>query len=130
MPIDQTRANQILDAIHGVAVLPAVTTPIRTRLMTANGTATVNGTELATSGGYVAAAGAPSTTWNAAAAGSSSAQAVSVTNMPATTIVGIEEWDSNAVPKRQEFGPLVANKTTASGDTLSFSAGAITSALS
>lgn len=128
--LDQTRANQILDAIHAVTPLPASTAPVRTRYMTANGTATANGTELASSGGYTAGVGAPSTAWAGAAAGSSATSAVvSTTNMPATTVVGIEEWDSNAVPKRQELGALSSSKTTAAGDTLSFAAGAITSAL-
>jgi hypothetical protein len=129
MALDQTRANQILDAIHAVTTLVASTAPIHTRFMTANGSSTSNGTELATGGGYTQGTGAPSATWNAAASGTSSKQALSVTNMPATTIVGIEEWDSAGTPKRQEFGALTASKTTASGDTLSFAAAAVTSAL-
>lgn len=130
MALDQTRANQILEAIHAVTTLVASTSPIRIRYMTANGSATANGTELATSGGYTAGAGAPSVTWAAAASGSEATNAaVTTTNMPATTIVGIESWDSNATPKRQEFGSLTASKTTASGDTLTFASGAITSAL-
>jgi hypothetical protein len=48
--------------------------------------------------------------------------------MPAATTAGIEIW--NGTPARQEFGALTAAKTTAAGDTLSFAAGAITSALS
>lgn len=127
--LDQTRANQILDAIHAVTALVASVAPIRTRLMTANGSATANGTELASSGGYTAGTGAPSSTWGAAASGSSAKAALSVTNMPATTINGIEEWDSAGTPKRQELGALTTPKTTAAGDTLSFANGAITSAL-
>lgn len=129
MALDQTRANQILDAVHAVTALPVSTAPIRTRLMTVNGSATTNGTELTTGGGYTSGTGAPSATWGAAGTGTSAKGAVSVTNMPAATIVGIEEWDSNATPKRQEFGPLSTAKTVAAGDTLSFAAGAITSAL-
>lgn len=130
--LDQTRANQILDAIHGVTTLVATTTPTKIRLMTAVGSATTNGTELATSGGYTAgSAGGISVTWAAAASGSDATSAIaSVTNMPATTINGIEIWDSNATPKRQELGSLTTPRTTASGDTLSFASGAITSALS
>jgi hypothetical protein len=130
MALDQTRANQLLEAIHGVTALTATTTPTRVRLMTAVGTATTNGTELATSGGYTSGAGAPSVTWAAAATGSEATNAiVSVTNMPVATINGIEIWDSNATPKRQELGSLTTPRTTASGDTLSFASGAITSAL-
>lgn len=130
MALDQTRANQILEAIHGTTALTATTAPTRVRLMTAVGSATANGTELATSGGYTAGTGAPTVTWAAAATGSQASNAiVSVTNMPATTINGIEIWDSNGTPKRQELGNLTTPRTTASGDTLSFASGAITSAL-
>jgi hypothetical protein len=54
---------------------------------------------------------------------------VAQTNMPVATVTSIELWDSNATNKRLEFGNLTASKTTASGDTLSFASGAITSAL-
>ena len=47
--------------------------------------------------------------------------------MPATTINGIEIWDS--VPQRHELGDLTTPRTTASGDTLSFASGAVTTAL-
>ncbi len=126
MPITQARCNQILDAIHAVATLAASVAPIRTRFMTANGTATTPGTELASGGSYVAGTGAPSTTWGAASAGASSATATQA-NMPATTIVGVEEWDSAGSPVRQEYGALNQNRTTNAGDTLTIS---LTSALS
>lgn len=130
MALDQTRANQLLEAIHAVTALTASTSPTRVRLMTTVGSATANGTELATSGGYTSGAGAPSVTWAAAATGSEATNAiVSVTNMPATTINGIEIWDSNGTPKRQELGSLTTPRTTSAGDTLSFASGAITSAL-
>jgi len=129
--VPAVRAAQILDAIHAVTVLPASTAPIRTRYMTANGSGTAAGTELATSAGYTSGVGAPATTWaagvsTAAPATAQNSVAVSTTNMPATTVVGIEEWDSAATPVRQEWGALSANKTTNAGDTLSFAAGAIT----
>lgn len=131
MALTQARANQILDAIHAVTTLAPATSPIHIRLMTAAGSATAAGTELATSGGYTSGAGAPTTTFGAAATGSSATTvATTITNMPATTITAIELWETNATtPFRQEFGNLTASKTTASGDTLSFAVGAITSAL-
>lgn len=129
MTLDRTKANNLLDGIHAVAAFTAVTSPIKIRLMTAVGSATANGTELATGGSYVAATGI-TVTWDAASAGSANNQACSQTNMPAATITGIETWDSNATPKRQELGTLTASRTTSSGDTLSFAAAAITSALS
>jgi hypothetical protein len=131
MALDQTRANEILTWMHGGAATTALTAPIRVRLMTANGTATANGTEVATGGGYTAAAGAPTVTYAAAAAGSQATNAaVNVTNYPRVeTVVGIEIWDSTGTPKRVEWGALAASKTMAIGDTLSFASGAITSAL-
>jgi hypothetical protein len=99
--------------------------------MTANGSASANGTELATGGGYTAGTGQPVSFAAATAASpsvSGSSAVVSFTNMPAATTAGIEIW--NGTPARQEFGALTAAKTTAAGDTLSFAAGAITSALS
>lgn len=130
MALDQARANAILSAMHGGSAF-SVTGLIRTRLMTAIGSATANGTELATSGGYTAGAGAPTiASWAAASAGSqATSAAVTVTNMPAATITAVELWDSAGTPVRIEFGALTASKTTVAGDTLSFAAGAITSAL-
>jgi hypothetical protein len=129
MALDQTRANQILDAIHGVATLTATTAPIKLRLMTgATINATTNGTEIAASAGYTALG--QTITMGSASAGSSSNSLISWTNMPATAVIhAIEIWDSNGTPKRQLWGILTADKATALGDTLSFSAAAITSAL-
>ena len=130
MALDQARANEILTGMHGGS-FTAYTAPIHVRIVTANGTATANGTEVATGGGYTSGTGAPSVTFAAAAAGSQATNAaVNITNYPrAETVVGIELWDSTGTPKRIEWGALAASKTMASGDTLSFASGAITSAL-
>lgn len=131
MALSDTRRNNILDAIHGVAGFTAVTAPIRCRFLTANGTATANGTEVATGGGYTAGAGAPSVTWGAASAGSAAnTAAITVTNWPrAETVVGLELWNSNTTPFREEFGALTASKAMQAGDTLSIAIGALTDAL-
>lgn len=134
MSLDQAFAQKIQDHTHGGTALAQPTTPFRCRQMTTNGTSTTNGTELATSGGYTAGTGAPTVAFSAATAAtpsvSATSGAVTITNMPAATTVGIEIWNSNATPSRQELGALTASKTTAAGDTLSYAAGAITSALS
>lgn len=105
-----------------------ITTPIKVRLMTANGSDTSAGTELGTSGGYTA--GGSTITWNTVSAGASSNSAdVSWTNMPATTITGIEIWSSDGTPKRLWYGAMAANKTTASGDTFTLPAGQVTVSL-
>jgi len=127
--LDQTRANQLLDAMHGVTSLAATTAPIKIRLMTVMGSAAVNGTELASGGSYVILTGLSPLTMSAASAGSSSNSAISQANMPAATIAAIEVWDSAATPKRQMLGTLTTARTTVAGDTLSFAAAAITSAL-
>lgn len=126
--IDQTRANEVLTLLNTGAGGPSITTPIKVRLMTASGSDTANGTELATSGGYTA--GGSTVTFAAAASGSQASNAaVTWTNMPAATIVGVETWDSTATPKRTFWGPLTANKTTNAGDTLTIASGSLTVSL-
>lgn len=127
--LDQTFSNRLLDSSVGTA-FTAPTTPITCRLMTANGTNTANGTELATGGGYTSGTGAPQVTFAAASAGSKASNvAVTVTNMPATTINGVELWDSEATPIRLWWGPLTAAKTTNSGDTFTIASGSLTLAM-
>lgn len=128
--LDQTFSNRLLDASTAGGTFTATTGPGTCRLMTANGTNTTNGTELATSGGYTAGTGAPSVTFAAASAGSkASSVAVTVTNMPATTINGVELWDSAATPIRLWWGALTAPKTTNSGDTFTIASGSLTLAM-
>lgn len=130
--LDQTHANAILDASfdRSGASVRLSTGPMHCRYMTANGSAISNGTELATSGGYTAGSGAPTFTTAAASAGSeASNSAVTTTNMPAATIVGIEIWDSAGTPLRKWWGALTASKTTNSGDTFLIASGSLTAAL-
>jgi hypothetical protein len=127
--LDQTFSNGLLQASIGGSFTPP-TTPITCRLMTANGTNTSNGTELATSGGYVSGTGAPDATFASASGGSmASNAAVTVTNMPATTINGVELWDSEGSPKRLWWGALTSAKTTNSGDTFTIASGSLTLAM-
>jgi hypothetical protein len=129
---DQTFANSVLDAAfdRAGASVRLSTGPMHCRYMTANGTATSNGTELGTASGYTAGAGAPTFTTAAAAAGTeASNSAITTTNMPATTIVGVEVWDQAGTPLRKQWGALSANKTTNLGDTFTIPSGSLTSAL-
>lgn len=136
MALDQTQANSILTYMHGGGA-PRTVTGSRLRLLTAIGSSTANGTELASGGSYVASTGSNPTlagialSWAASASGSQATNAIaSQTNMPVATITSVEVWSTDATPGlRVEFGALTASKTTASGDTLSFASGAITSAL-
>lgn len=131
--IDSTMANAVLDALYpntGTTTVGSktITGPVHVRLMTANGTDTSAGTEQATSGGYTA--GGSSVTWAAAASESKASNAsVSWSSMPATTIVGVETWDTSATPQRIQWAGLSSSVTTASGDTLTISSGALTAGL-
>lgn len=128
--LDQGYSKKINDHMHGVTSL-TMPTGLRARYMTSVGSASANGTELTTGGGYTSGVGAPLMPFGAATTASPSVGAnnsvVSTTNMPATTINGIEIWE--ATPVRIELGSLTTPRTTASGDTLSFASGAVTSSL-
>jgi hypothetical protein len=127
----QVHANGILDASLGTTPLVATVGPLKCRLMTAIGSATAAGTELATSGGYVALTGLSPATMAAASAGSAaSSVALTQTNMPAATITAIELWDSAGTPLRKWYGALTASKTTNAGDTFTIAIGSLTAALS
>ena len=127
--------NALLDALHpstGTATVgtKTITAPIKVRLMTANGSDTAAGTELTSGGDYVAGTGISiGSNWSAAASKSKSTNAtVSQANMPACTIVGVELWDSSGTPQRIDWGSMTS-KTLQAGDTLSFTSGAITVAI-
>lgn len=127
--LDQTFSNALLQASVGGS-FTAPTTPVTCRLMTAVGTNTSNGTELATGGGYTSGTGAPQVTFASASGGSmASSVAVTVTNMPATTVNGIELWDFSGSPKRLWWGPLTSAKTTNAGDTFTVASGSLTLAM-
>lgn len=118
-------ANRLLDASWGTASYTAPTTPMKVALVTVLGTATTAGTEV-TGGSYAR----QTITMTSSSSGSNSNTAViNFTNMPATTVVGIDVYDSNATPRRCWFGPLATSRTTAAGDTVSFAIGSITSSL-
>lgn len=138
---DQNRVNAIMQALFtssttftitpgtGGGSAFTMTPPLFLRLMTANGTNTSNGTELAAGLGYTtggstmgsAAFGAPS------AAVQTNSNSVSWTVTGAwSTVVGIEIWDSAATKLRWLFGALTSNITGASnGDTVQFAAASI-----
>jgi hypothetical protein len=130
MALDQTRANDILTWMHGGAAPTALNATSKLRIYTVVGTATAAGTEVATGGGYTAGTGV-TLSWAASASGSQATNAIaSITNYPrAETVTSAEVWDAAGTPKRVEWGNLTSSKTMASGDTLSFASGAITSAL-
>lgn len=132
--IDQTLANAILDALgpnSGTTTVgtKTITGPTHMRLMTANGSDTASGTELATSGGYTA--GGSALAFAAAASGSKATNAsVSWTSMPSTTLTGMEEWDTSATPLRLFWGPWSGgNIVVASGNTFTVASAGLSNAL-
>ncbi len=131
--IDLAHATSLLQysLANGSGAPVATTGNLHARLMTANGTNTVNGTELPTSASYVAVTGITPVTFAAAAAGATSnSNTLTQTNMPASTIVGAELWDSSGTPHRLWFGALSASKTVNLGDTFSIAIGAMTLGIS
>jgi hypothetical protein len=130
MPLDQAEANRLLNAALGLAAYTAPTTPMRVRLLSAMGTATVNGTELVNSGGSTYAVQTlttttviPTTATAGAIANSGTVPTITFANLPAITILGIEIIDSTAVtPRRSMYGPLTVSKTVALGDSVAFAA--------
>lgn len=122
--LSNAHGNNLLDASLGTATITATVTPLKCRLMTANGSAAAAGTE-ATGGSY-----ASITVTFAAASGQSAASnvALNYTSMPAATINGLELWDSAGTPIRKWWGALTTPKTLNSGDTLSFASGSVTAA--
>lgn len=117
--------NLVLNFLFNNQTATRPTLPLKLKLMTANGTDSSNGTELGTSGGYTA--GGATVVFAAAASGAVATNAdVSWTNMPATTIVGVEVWDTAGSPVRLAYGALASSKTTNSGDTFTVASGALT----
>jgi hypothetical protein len=116
--------NTVLNAINGVAA-SLYTTPLKLRLMTANGTDAANGTEV-TGGSYVS----QTIVFTTATTGTASNTAqIQYAGMPACTVVGFEIWDSNATPKRIWQFPATTNRVVNAGDTYNVAIGAIVTSL-
>lgn len=120
-----TAENRCLDFILGLTST-APTAPLKVALVTAGGSDTVAGTEV-TGGSYAR----QSLTVGAATSGATSNSAdVVFTGMPATTVVGVEIWDSAGTPVRLWYGNLAASRTVAAGDEVRLVAGSLTLSLS
>ena len=122
-------ANAILAASSGQAAYVAPTGNIMVALVTVLGTATAAGTEVVNSGGSTYAR--QQITFAAPSAGSiASSNALTYANMPAATIVGVDEYDSAATPVRRWFGSLSTTKSVNLGDTFSISIGSYSKSMS
>lgn len=123
--LPDTIENQLLDALVGTSSY-SVTTPIKLALMTANGSDSAAGTEV-TGGSYAR----QTIAFDAASSGQiENNAAISFTDMPSCTVVGIEIYDSAGSAKRLAYGALTASRTVTSGDTVQFAIGAVSLSLS
>lgn len=117
--------NRLLDASLGTAAFTAPTAPIKVALMTVAGSDSAAGTEVA--GGSYAR---QSVTFGAASAGAASnTGAVTFTNMPTCTVVGVEIYDSAGTPRRIWYGPLAASRSFVLGDTFTIPIGGLVASL-
>lgn len=117
--LTDTVENQLLDALVGNAAY-TVATPIKMALVTANGSDSTGGTEVV--GGSYAR---QNVAFSPASAGQiANSGTVTFGNLPTTTVVGIELWDTAG--KRIAYGPLTTPKALTAGDTLQFAASSVT----
>jgi hypothetical protein len=128
--LDQAHAGTLLcySLANGTGSPVATVGNIHVRLMVVQGSATVNGTELGTGGGYTQGTGITPVTfaaWSGNPAATSNSAILTIVNMPACTIVAAELWDSSGTPHRLWQGALSAPKTVNVGDSLSFAIGAL-----
>lgn len=121
-----TAENLMLDWINGVGTPTRPTTPLKVALVTAAGSDSAAGTEVA-GGSYARQSLAVAASVSGATANSAD---VVFTGMPAATVVGVEIWDSAGSPVRLWYGPLATSRTVAAGDELRITAAALTLALS
>lgn len=125
-------ADNLTDVAENLALdwLTGTGSPIRpsgltVRLMTVPGSDSSTGTEV-TGGSY----DEQSVTFTTAASGAATNTAdLTFSGMPATTVVGLEVWDSAGTPRRIWWGPLAASKNTNDGDDFVIAAGALSLSL-
>jgi hypothetical protein len=127
---ENATANKILDLTTKGTAFTTPTTPIRMRLMSANGTATAAGTEV-TGGSYTPQTIGTAMGTSASGSITNSAGALTYTGLPAGNVAGVEVWDSAGTPLRFWFQALSGGtKTLGAGDTLTFATSSITFTLS
>lgn len=119
MSLSDTAESRAANFLTGAAAATAPTLPLKLRLMTANGSDSANGTEVA-GGSYTPqtiafTAGAPS-------ANDALIRFEGIANP--RTIVGVEVWDSHGTPVRWQWAALGESKTVTDG-VLEFPIGAV-----
>lgn len=124
--LTDTAESLTLNWINGVGSPTRPTTPLKCRLMTANGSDSSAGTEVV-GGSYTP----QSVTVGSSSSGSTVTNSGDLvfTSMPSCTVVGVEIWDSAGSPVRLWWGPLAANQVVNSGGTFTISAGQLSLAM-
>ncbi len=122
--LDQAEASRLLRASLGITSYTAPTTPMMLWLMSANGSASTSGTEVA--GGSYARQNLTTALGTEANGSVTNSSGLTYTAMPATTVNGVEVRDSNASPRRAWWGALTTPKNTGAGDSLSLPISAVT----
>lgn len=113
--------NRALDWLTGNATT-APTLPLKVRLMTANGSDSAAGTQVA-GGTYAPVTIAPGAA--VTNVGASNPGILDFAGMPVCTVVGFEIWDSAGTPFRWWWGAASVAKTYAAGDVARFDVGAL-----
>lgn len=124
-----TEASALVAASSGQATYPPVVAPVVVALVVSMGTASAPGQEVANTGGSQYAR-QPVTFAPPAAGVIASSNALTYVNMPAVTVVGVDEFDSAPTPVRRWFGALSTTKSVNAGDSFSVSIGSYTKSLS
>jgi hypothetical protein len=115
---------RILNWLTGNTTTPP-TGPLMARLMTANGSDSAAGTEVANAGGSTYAPQAAAFGSATGTTQTSNTADLVFANMPACTVVGLEIWDSAGTPFRWWWGPGNSSKAVNLGDTLRILAGTL-----
>ena len=100
----------------------APTLPLMVRLMTANGTDAVAGTEVV-GGGYTPQSAAFGSAPSGGPAQNSAL--IRFDNMPAVTVTGFEIWDSAGTPIRWHWAAFGSPVASSAGEPAEFAAGAL-----
>jgi hypothetical protein len=138
---DQNRVNWFLQAVFTASVTATftpgtgggsalvITPPYHLRLMSAAGSNTSNGTELAGTGGYTTLGASLGTVFCAAPSGGTQANS-NLVSWSATgtwsTVNAIEIWDTASTPLRWLQGSITAITGVVNGDTVQFAVGSVT----
>jgi hypothetical protein len=140
---DQNRVNWLLQALFtasstatftpgtGGGSALVISPPYHLRLMTTAGSNTVNGTELAGTGGYLQGS-VPSNSLGTTFCAAPSGGIMSNSNLVSwnatgtwSTVNGIEIWDAAGTPLRWLQGAITAITGVVNGDTVSFAVSSI-----